>query len=66
MLGAMPLAAQSVGEQLKQNTTFGGYVIGRVNATTSDDADVKVDMGIRIARLYVDTKIGDFAMKLQR
>ena len=35
VMAAMPLSAQSIGEQLKQNTTFGGYVIGRVNATTN-------------------------------
>ncbi|MBR1800188.1 MAG: porin [Bacteroidaceae bacterium] len=64
-MAAMPLSAQSVGEQLKQNTTFGGYVIGKVNATTQDNADVNADMGVRMARVYVDTKIGDFAMKLQ-
>ena len=64
-LAVMPLAAQSIGEQLKQNTSFGGYVIGRVNGTTRQDADVKADMGVRLARAYVDTKIGDFAMKLQ-
>ena len=65
VMAAMPLSAHSIGEQLKQNTTFGGYVIGRVNATTNEDADVKADMGVRIARVHVDTKIGDFAMKLQ-
>lgn len=55
----------SVVEQLKQNTSFGGYVIGKMSAMTRDDADVKADMGVRLARLYVDTRIGDFAMKLQ-
>ena len=65
VMAAMPLSAQSIGEQLKQNTSFGGYVIGRVNGTTRQDADVKADMGVRLARAYVDTKIGDFAMKLQ-
>ena len=66
----LPLFAQEKGgativDQLKQNTTFGGYVIGRINGTTSDDANVKADMGLRIVRLYVDTRLGDFAFKLQ-
>ena len=66
----LPLFAQEKGGativgQLKQNTTFGGYVIGRINGTTSDDANVKADMGLRIVRLYVDTRLGDFAFKLQ-
>lgn len=57
--------AQTVGDQLKQNTTFGGYVITRANATTQDDAKVKADFAVRLVRVYVDTRIGDFAMKLQ-
>ena len=65
LLTALPLSAQTIVEQLKQNTTFGGYVIGKINATTQEDADVKFDLGIRMARVYVDTKVGDFAMKLQ-
>ena len=59
------LSARVTGNDLLQNTTFGGYVIGRMNATTRTDADVKADMGVRLARLYVDTRVGDFAMKLQ-
>ena len=65
MLAALPLSAQSLKEDLKQNTTFGGYAIGKVSATTSDDADKKADMSLRLARLYIDSRLGDFAMKLQ-
>jgi len=57
--------AQNIGEQLKQNTSFGGYVISRANATTQDDAKVKADFQIRLVRLYVDTRLGDFQMKFQ-
>lgn len=52
-------------EQLKQNTSFGGYVIAKVNGTTSDDAKAQADLGLRLVRLYVDTRLGDFAFKLQ-
>lgn len=55
----------SVLEQLKQQTTFGGYVIGKVSGTTSDDAKAQADFGVRLARFYVDTRLGDFAFKLQ-
>ncbi len=58
-------SAQSIGEQLKQNTTIGGYTIGRISYTNNEETDVKADLGVRIARLYVDTRLGDFAMKLQ-
>ena len=47
------------------NTTFGGYVIGKISGTTSDDDAVQADMALRMARLYVDTRLGDFAFKLQ-
>lgn len=60
-----PLHAQTAKDDLMQNTKFGGYVIGQAKATTSDDASAKADFGLRLVRLYVDTKIGDFAMKFQ-
>ena len=65
LAGLAPLHAQTAKEDILQNTSFGGYVISQAKATTSDDARVKADFGIRLVRLYVDTKIGDFAMKLQ-
>ena len=65
LLFATSARAQNVGEQLKQNTTFGGYVITKANATTQDGAKVKADMGVRLVRLYVDTRLGDFQMKFQ-
>lgn len=57
--------AQSILDDVKQNTSFGGYVIGQVSATTQEGASKKVDMNLRFARLYVDSRIGDFAFKLQ-
>lgn len=60
-----PLHAQTAKEDLLQNTSFGGYVISQAKATTNDEARVKADFGIRLVRLYFDSKIGDFAMKLQ-
>lgn len=65
LLLATVARAQNVGEQLKQNTTFGGYVITKANATTQEGAKVKTDMGVRLVRLYVDTRLGDFQMKFQ-
>ena len=65
LLAAMPVHAQSLKDDLKQNTHFGGYVIAKGNATTRDDADKKADMSLRIVRLYIDSRLGDFAMKLQ-
>ena len=65
MAGGTAVRSQTVGEQLKQNTSFGGYVIGKVSGTTREDTDVKADMALRMARVYVDTRLGDFAFKLQ-
>ena len=67
LLTAQPLSAQgeSALEQLKQNTSVGGYVISQINATDQKNADKKVDMGLRLVRLYVDSRIGDFAFKFQ-
>ena len=48
-----------------QNTTFGGYAIGQFNGTDRKDADKKADMGLRMVRVYADSKLGDFAFKLQ-
>ena len=50
---------------LLQNTTFGGYVIGQMSATDQPGADKKTDMGLRLIRVYADSKLGDFAFKLQ-
>ncbi|MBR0244220.1 MAG: porin [Bacteroidaceae bacterium] len=60
-----PKGQGNIVEQLKQNTSFGGYVIAKVNGTTSDDAKAQADLGLRLVRLYVDTRLGDFAFKLQ-
>ncbi len=64
-LTVAPLHAQTAKDDIVQNTRFGGYVIGQAKATTSDDVKAKSDMGLRLVRLYADSKIGDFAMKLQ-
>ena len=55
----------SVLEQLKQNTSFGGYVIGQVTANDQKDASKQCDMNLRLVRIYADSRIGDFALKLQ-
>lgn len=60
-----PKGQGNIVEQLKQNTSFGGYVIAKVNGTSSDDAKAQADLGLRLVRLYVDTRLGDFAFKLQ-
>ena len=57
--------AQSFIDDVKQNTSFGGYIIGQVSATDQQASDKKVDMNLRLARVYVDSRIGDFAFKLQ-
>ena len=59
------LVAQSILQDVQQNTSVGGYVISQVNATDQKDAEKKVDMGLRLVRLYVDSRLGDFAFKLQ-
>lgn len=64
-LHALTSSSQSIVEDLKQNTSFGGYVIGMVSATDQKDSDKKFDMSLRLARVYVDSRIGDFAFKLQ-
>jgi len=64
-LATLPTGAQSLKDDLKQNTHLGGYVIAKGNATTRDDAEKKADMGLRLVRLYIDSRLGDFAMKLQ-
>lgn len=70
--GSAALAQKKVGEQLKedfkQNTTLGGYVIGK--ASVSDrhlDASTKshTDFDLRLVRLYADGKLWDFKYKLQ-
>ena len=65
LLTALPLSAQSLKDDLVQNTSFGGYAISKFEATTNDDAAKQVDMSLRLLRLYVDSRLGDFAMKVQ-
>ena len=61
----LPATAQSILEEALQHTTFGGYVISQVSATDDASADKQVDMSLRLVRLYVDSRLGDFAFKLQ-
>lgn len=65
LLLPLSLFSQSLRDDLVQNTTFGGYTIAKFNATTSDAAEKQLDMSLRFVRLYVDSRLGDFAMKVQ-
>lgn len=55
-------------EDIKQNTRFGGYVVGKA-AFNDQDLDSKNEshssFDLRYARAYVDGKIRDFSYKLQ-
>lgn len=64
LLAAASLSAQGESSIL-QNTTFGGYVIGQMSATDQPGADKQTDMGLRLVRVYVDSRLGDWAFKLQ-
>lgn len=50
---------------LKQNTTFGGYIIGQAKFNDQDGNDVHSDMNIRLVRVYAKGKVLDFAYSLQ-
>lgn len=65
VLFSLPAFSQFPWGKIQQNTTFGGYVIGQATATDKSGADKKADMGVRLIRVYADSKIGDFAFKLQ-
>lgn len=59
---------KSVWNDIKQNTTFGGYVIGTAsfndqNLSTSNVSHSTFDL--RLIRAYVDGKVWDFKYKLQ-
>jgi len=58
-------AEETVASELLQKTTFGGYVIGQMSATDQPGADKQTDMSLRLIRVYADSKLGDFAFKLQ-
>lgn len=68
-LAVTSLRAQNVGQQMlddvKQQTTFGGYVIGQTAFNNQEGADKHADMGIRLVRLYVDGRVLSVAYKLQ-
>ena len=65
VLFSLPAFSQFPWGKIQQNTTFGGYVIGQATVTDKSGADKKADMGVRLIRVYADSKIGDFAFKLQ-
>ncbi|MBP5770802.1 MAG: porin [Bacteroidaceae bacterium] len=65
LLPCFTAAAGNIGEELKQNTTFSGYVIGSFNANTRSHADKNADMAVRLARFIVSSRIGDWELKLQ-
>lgn len=70
LLTFMQMSAQkNPGEQAKkdivQNTTFGGYVVGKASVTDQHGVKSHTDFNIRYARAYVDGKVLDFKYKLQ-
>ncbi|MCM1311946.1 MAG: OprO/OprP family phosphate-selective porin [Bacteroides sp.] len=53
---------------LVQNTTFGGYIIGKASASDQDlsaSTTSHTNFDLRLVRLYVDGKVMDFQYKLQ-
>ena len=62
---AQEKVGKKIKEDIKQNTTFGGYIVGRATASTLDNIDSHVNMDLRYTRLYVDGKVLDFKYKLQ-
>ena len=74
LAAVLPLAltglhAQTIGQQMlddvKQQTSFGGYVIGQASVNNQEGAEKHADMGIRLVRLYVDGRVLQVAYKLQ-
>lgn len=63
-LSAQEKPAEKVIQDIKQNTTFGGYVIGKASATTQEGAN-HTNFDLRLVRAYVDGKVLDFKYKLQ-
>lgn len=61
----MTLPAQSVKEELVQNTAFNGYVIGSASAKTQADASKNADMALRLVRFIVSSRIKNVELKLQ-
>lgn len=73
LLTTLQVAAQKrTGEQIKedivQNTTFGGYVIGKAAVTDQDlsgNTKSHTDFDFRLIRAYVNGKVLDFKYRLQ-
>lgn len=63
--GETPQAATSAAvKQAIQNTTFGGYVIGKASVNDQDGA-THSNFELRLARLYAKGKVLDFSYTLQ-
>lgn len=62
-------SAQNVGKQMlddvRQQTTFGGYVIGQMGVNNQEGAAKHSDMSLRLIRAYVDGRVLNVAYKLQ-
>lgn len=58
------LAARALAD-LRQQNTFGGYVIGQAKFNDQQTNDVQSDFSLRLVRVYVDGRVLDFAYKLQ-
>ncbi len=54
----------SVAKQIIQNTTFGGYVVGKAELNNQENA-VHSNMQVRYGRLYVKGNISNFGYQLQ-
>lgn len=64
-VNAQDKTGKQIKADIKQNTTFGGYVVGRATATDQEGTTSHLNMDLRYARLYVDGKVLDFKYKLQ-
>ena len=57
--------AQQALQDLKQNTKFGGYIIGQAIVNDQRGNDVKADGSFRLVRVSASGKVLDFAYMLQ-
>lgn len=59
------LFAQNVFSDLKQNTTFSGYIIGQATANDQHGNDIQTDAQLRLVRVAASGKVLDFGYQLQ-
>lgn len=64
-LWAQEKLGEQIKKEIKQNTTFGGYVVGRATISDQEGISSHANMDMRYTRLYVDGKVLDFKYKLQ-